>query len=171
MHPRPHSILALLSFAACLALLVWWAHGLMGDEVWVRCVGSRVMVYGAEAQEAAGAGTYYFDPSISMTAYVGPSGLLGQLRIGPTTGWSFAGVEFYRDASRPVPMYRAVVVPIVYPVLLTALAPAVWVAHRLRRRRRVLAGHCAVCGYDLRGNESGRCPECGASSSPVAAAG
>ena len=60
-----------------------------------------------------------FDPPIQagnarMTAYVGPSGLLGQLRSGPTTGASFAGIEFYRDASRPVPMYRALVVPIIH---------------------------------------------------------
>src|SRR3954462_3993203 len=100
MHARPPSILALLSFVACLALLAWWAHGLMGDEVWVRCVGSRVLIYGADGQEAAGSRTYFFDPSISMTAYVGPSGLLGQLRAGPASGWSFAGVEFYWDASR-----------------------------------------------------------------------
>lgn len=29
-------------------------------------------------------------------------------------------------------------------------------------RRRISEGHCRACGYDLRGNESGRCPECGA---------
>jgi hypothetical protein len=28
-----------------------------------------------------------------------------------------------------------------------------------RRRRRV--GHCSTCGYDLTGNVSGACPECG----------
>ena len=30
------------------------------------------------------------------------------------------------------------------------------------RRGRALAGHCSKCGYDLRGNVSDRCPECGA---------
>ncbi len=28
-------------------------------------------------------------------------------------------------------------------------------------RRRKLPGHCQKCGYDLTGNVSGRCPECG----------
>jgi predicted RNA-binding Zn-ribbon protein involved in translation (DUF1610 family) len=27
--------------------------------------------------------------------------------------------------------------------------------------RKVAAGHCVSCGYDLTGNQSGRCPECG----------
>ena len=31
---------------------------------------------------------------------------------------------------------------------------------RLRRGRRPLSGHCP-CGYDLTGNVSGVCPECG----------
>ncbi len=29
------------------------------------------------------------------------------------------------------------------------------------RRRSPLPGHCVSCGYDLTGNVSGRCPECG----------
>jgi hypothetical protein len=32
-------------------------------------------------------------------------------------------------------------------------------------RRRIRPGHCRECGYDLTGNVSGRCPECGASTS------
>jgi len=32
------------------------------------------------------------------------------------------------------------------------------VFHEDRRRKR---GCCLACGYDLRGNGSGRCPECG----------
>ncbi|OWY70048.1 hypothetical protein B7486_17245 [cyanobacterium TDX16] len=37
-------------------------------------------------------------------------------------------------------------------------------------RRRIPSGHCHQCGYDLTGNESGRCPECGASVKPGYAA-
>jgi len=31
----------------------------------------------------------------------------------------------------------------------------------LRRRRRLKSGLCGKCGYDLTGNVSGVCPECG----------
>ena len=43
------------------------------------------------------------------------------------------------------------------------LVPVVLVvtAVRLRRDLRIPPGHCQRCGYDLTGNVSGRCPECG----------
>lgn len=40
--------------------------------------------------------------------------------------------------------------------LLAAYTGYLWL-----RDRRPPAGHCPVCAYDLRGNVSGRCPECG----------
>jgi hypothetical protein len=40
-------------------------------------------------------------------------------------------------------------------------AACIWVCLRRRRRRR-RPGCCVMCGYDLTGNVSGRCPECGA---------
>ncbi len=49
-----------------------------------------------------------------------------------------------------------------WPVCVTwgALTAALWFRHR-RRARRLGENHCARCGYDLTGNVSGRCPECG----------
>ena len=48
------------------------------------------------------------------------------------------------------------------PLWMFALAVAfpatVWHCNR----RRFPPGHCQRCGYDLTGNVSGRCPECGA---------
>ena len=35
------------------------------------------------------------------------------------------------------------------------------VANRAGRRKRRPPGHCVQCGYNLTGNVSGRCPECG----------
>lgn len=48
-------------------------------------------------------------------------------------------------------------VPLWIPFVLTAIPTVVaW-----RRDRRPPPGHCQKCGYDLTGNESGVCPECG----------
>ena len=48
------------------------------------------------------------------------------------------------------------------PIIPLALGGA-WAASRRRCRRaaRMASGHCGKCGYDLTGNVSGRCPECG----------
>ena len=45
---------------------------------------------------------------------------------------------------------------------LLVLAGAVWLLARpMIRARRRRPGSCVTCGYDLTGNTSGRCPECG----------
>ncbi|HSZ55751.1 MAG TPA: hypothetical protein VK797_08830 [Tepidisphaeraceae bacterium] len=45
------------------------------------------------------------------------------------------------------------------------LLPTIWLSafaySRLQRRHRLLHQLCASCGYDLTGNTSGICPECG----------
>lgn len=57
---------------------------------------------------------------------------------------------------------RWVLVVFFLAVSAAAVAVAVpfgWEWHRWQRARR---GRCARCGYDMTGNESGTCPECGA---------
>lgn len=49
--------------------------------------------------------------------------------------------------------------------LITAVLPIDWpiyFSRPARRRRLKRQGRCSTCGYDLTGNVSGACPECGA---------
>lgn len=52
--------------------------------------------------------------------------------------------------------------PLWLPFLLIAIPTGFlfWSDHR----RRMRVGCCEKCGYDLTGNTTGRCPECGAES-------
>jgi len=63
---------------------------------------------------------------------------------------------------RPLPLYPALpgflINTVFYAALLWLLALAPFTARRIIRRKR---GHCIKCGYDLRGTEHERCPECG----------
>ena len=156
-----------VSAALCLGLLLGWARAQFGDLFRVRCVNHSLMLFGADGQAANGADGYFFIEEGGGSTYEGPSGLLRLLRKGaifgmPVKATQFAGVEFYISAPGTAPewTYRAIVIPVAYPLALTAILPCLWAASRLRRRRRALKGHCVACGYDLRASPD-RCPECG----------
>lgn len=56
--------------------------------------------------------------------------------------------------------YWGVSIPFWLPLMFAASIP-MWIAGRaLRRRKRIGAGLCPICGYDLRATPD-RCPECG----------
>jgi hypothetical protein len=86
--------------------------------------------------------------------------------------WRLGGIQYYRSDRRYLntPQMRAwiwgfliVTVPYWLLALLTAILPGIvgaQLVRGMRRRRRIAAGKCCHCGYDLRGN-SGICPECG----------
>jgi hypothetical protein len=67
--------------------------------------------------------------------------------------------------SRPLPYLGAGQIPNWLPPFLFALPPLLWLAFPGRRlyvrRRRRRLGLCLRCGYDLTGNASGKCSECG----------
>jgi hypothetical protein len=54
-----------------------------------------------------------------------------------------------------------ITVPLWYLLAPGFLAPALAAARIRWTHKRRLAGHCPSCGYDLTGNVSGVCPECG----------
>ena len=53
-----------------------------------------------------------------------------------------------------IPLWRVAILLAAYPAIALIRGP-------LRRWRRKKRGQCLKCGYDLTGNESGVCPECG----------
>jgi hypothetical protein len=89
--------------------------------------------------------------------------------VAPSKGSSEFSIKFDGTPPRYVPSWEAVNggSRIMFPLWLPA-AVLCWPGYRaLRRLRRVLPGHCPICRYDLQGNESGRCPECGTAVRPA----
>jgi hypothetical protein len=58
-----------------------------------------------------------------------------------------------------VPAAIVIVLPLWVPLIFVA-GPTAFLWYR-ERRRRFPSGHCQLCGYNLKGNQSGVCPECG----------
>jgi hypothetical protein len=89
----------------------------------------------------------------------GPAGLKIR-RIGnPAAKWLWT--PWFRTDER-VPATRLFGKQVSLPLWLPVAAIAASTAYLWRAdRRRPPPGHCQHCGYDLTGNVSGRCPECG----------
>lgn len=89
-------------------------------------------------------------------------------RVFPGRQVSFAGFLF---ASRRLP--NAIQTVVLFPIFVVAalfaplpLADVMLIRRRRRRERRLAAGLCVRCGYDLRASPD-RCPECGATPAAV----
>jgi len=85
----------------------------------------------------------------------------------PVTNWrtlELLGFEFSRSFQddQPAPYLWLIRVPLSIVTVLLAIWPATALVGFWRRRRRARQGHCAHCGYDLTGNVTGICSECGA---------
>ncbi len=72
-------------------------------------------------------------------------------------------VSSYDDLFKtpPAPIWWIVLFVGVHPAYGPFLAFALAWQSRIWKRRVKPPGHCRRCDYDLTGNESGRCPECG----------
>lgn len=164
------------------AVLLWFAvRGLLGvwDDVRLRA--------GDRRYEAISVGGHLFLQRTpvapdgprwqSFTEWYRPGGPDWRLHLRFVPAKSFAG--FAVGAGTYEPAYRldaarsgravaaadreVVRVPAYAPLLLAAVPAAVYWRRRLAAGRRARPGHCPCCGYDVRGLQVPRCPECGRS--------
>lgn len=79
------------------------------------------------------------------------------------TGGSWMGFGYLRSRTFNIAwIYLVIFCPFWIPVLVLASYPAIaFIRSPLRRWRRRRRGLCIRCGYNLEGNVSGVCPECG----------
>ena len=94
--------------------------------------------------------------------------------------WNYAGFEsgIYQtpslsstaSASSPRSTYVSdyIAAPHWFLTLTFAILPTIWL-YKWNKRRKLGPNACPSCGYDLTGNESGVCPECGDASETEAA--
>jgi hypothetical protein len=83
--------------------------------------------------------------------------------VRPSRGYALRLPTVTTSAARPQTLntQTLITVGLWLPLLVLSLLPLIRAALWLRRSRRVAAGDCPSCGYDLRATP-GRCPECGA---------
>ena len=79
-----------------------------------------------------------------------------------TLNWSSLGFENMTTIFAT----QIYVIPHWFLVLVFAIVPAIWLFKR-NKRRKLGPNTCPSCGYDLTGNETGECPECGACTAEV----
>ena len=151
MTRRLLNLVTVLSLLVCVAAIVTWARSLrVGDCVSVR-LGPRIVYVTSEG------GSY------ACSTFVRPGAR------GVRWGWGSyakrcraarAARSLVHFAFGPEAGAHDFVVPQwIVPAVFVAL-PAARISRR-SRRRRASGSACRGCGYDLTGNVSGVCPECG----------
>jgi hypothetical protein len=129
------------------------------DTLEMSCWRGRILLQVSHDPEAA----------LEWAARFSSCHVLAPMDYAENCDWHWAGFGWYyaTDSSnyvlpkpRVVSFWR-IVVPCWFVLIAALTIPAWSVARWDRRRRRRLAGRCHKCGYDLTGNVSGVCPECG----------
>ena len=106
---------------------------------------ARVRIVAGNLQLAYARSTEVAYPRGGLTLSRGALGVFS-FRTGTTRDWRWAALT--------VPLWVVVALLFVHPGV-------AWLRGPVLRRRRLSRDQCMGCGYDLAGNVSGRCPECG----------
>jgi hypothetical protein len=171
---RVFNLVSLLSLVLCAATVLLWVRSLnTGDRFgWSRVHGER----GRRGEIASGRGRIVLSLDTAETPFI--SGYADE----PGRGWEHGDVAWImheRDSygfpeSGPIREWRICGFEIITfnagcviasvrdatVVVVTAILPLLWVT-RVLLIRKVDPRHCPKCGYNLCGNTSGTCPECG----------
>ena len=187
MRRRLLNLLTLLSLLLCVAVMalwvrsciradfVWWHEYLSDDGQSLRHRHSTVAsgngglwllrqtITLSGADYAAGASAVRAaHPADKPALRWDPSRNMNQLRADPGAWSGFHHATFIQNAPGTPSQQRTIRVPY-WALAATTAALPLWrvaLSRRHQRRRRLAAGCCPRCGYDLRATPD-RCPECG----------
>ena len=153
---RPRRWPYLLPLLALAITLLLWARSYLPEQTVIRFHQGRVALF-----FAGGSAVQRFNPASSD--YFGTFDAIAYCRrVAQANGNPAGGVAGFEWIGIGKSDYLCVLLIPFWAVALTALAASVWAGLAYRRQRdRARPGHCKACGYDLKGNVSGVCPECG----------
>lgn len=121
-----------------------------------------------ESPQPLGTGRFYVSPwrGELMVRVFSVEPIVGDAQ--QTDGWGFMGLSFYRmthvtgySSSVTCPMWLLMVIFGILPI-----REGIRLMRVRTLQRRIAAGQCIQCGYDLRGSTD-RCPECGTATVPI----
>jgi 4-amino-4-deoxy-L-arabinose transferase-like glycosyltransferase len=150
--------LAAVSLVLCVATVVIWVRSYWTFQILER-VGEQWTCFGESDSGALFIEVYAHSPERHRLPYPYWMYVSKTLRGSPSfapNSWHRFG--FYFEASG-AGGWTVAVPHWLFCIIFLAL-PALWL-RRHRRERRQIADGCRSCGYNLTGNVSGVCPECG----------
>lgn len=158
-----------LSLLALAGVVFGWIWSYLSGTTLIESQNGKLMLIGVDApttvaRQARDVTT--FDNFLaSLTAPVNLNGitypppqehhLMGFQLLRGTAGTVYAGSTFWTGP------YWIFSIPYWFLSLVAATFPAFWLRQRARAAHLGRANCCPQCSYDLRGNISGVCPECG----------
>jgi hypothetical protein len=174
MRRRFFSAASLLSLVLCVATVVLWVRSHSISDSVSHEVPSPDFGYTVETAWL-GEGCLVFASDISGLRSDDPGD--GSTSTAPKELWSWRqrGAERHVPIDPPHSIWNRLgfwceagdahgqqwVVPLWFPALLASVLRVLWLFNRLVEMKRRWKGQCLQCFYDLTGNTSGTCPECG----------